>query len=329
MKKKLDMNYPVITSYPMHANIISILAGHKCFEDWLYNNHLQVASVSINGTVWAGFYNPLGRKHYPLINKEYMTRETIVRNNLDICDLLIKSIDQNKYAYMGVDTFYIKSYNHNHHFNHDLFIYGYNEDEQLFYIADFFGTKYSFSEATFTEVSNAFHSTFPEDPNFNGIQLLSVNHDELYTFDLFHIIEMIWNYLNSTPVSRYYKPIQEPIENEKFGLSVYEEIKSNLISLGYAYPVLRNLHILCDHKKLMVLRSIYIDEKYQQPNEKIIGAFEEIEKKANIIRNLYMKNMVSLNKEPLTKFTYLLEDLQMREKDAMECWLERLRKITG
>lgn len=60
---------------------------------------------------------------------------------LNVTDFFIESINNGNYIYVLIDKQHIKAYRTEESAPHDLFIYGYDRDNQEFNIADFFLTR--------------------------------------------------------------------------------------------------------------------------------------------------------------------------------------------
>lgn len=72
--------------------------------------------------------------------KEYEVSKTLIDKKWDdIMKAVIDIIDLDQYVYLDINTSYISNYkSFKQNQIHDLFIYGYNLEKKVIYVADFF-----------------------------------------------------------------------------------------------------------------------------------------------------------------------------------------------
>lgn|GEM_PF-2602196 len=303
--KKLPMAMPTITSYPKHANLIAILRQHPSYNDWLYLNYIQLQADFNQGVFWIDFYQPLSRLHYPLMEREALRKATFFANSMSILSFICNSIDRQGYVYLYIDTYYISAYGNSgrEHFPHDMLIYGYDAKSRVMYIADFFRGAYALTEASFEEVERAFHSphisTYPE---FVDIQLLRVLPEEKMVFDRSYCVQLMRDYVEATNSSHRLALIEAPRDEKTFyfGSAVYTPLMAHMESISPAYEVLRALHVLADHKKLMYERAAFFLNTgilTGSSHGALLAQLEAIKDEALTIRNVYLKSMVKRTKD--------------------------------
>lgn len=280
MKKELIMHSPVIQGYPIHANMHSILPNHPSYHEWLFTNHMQLRFDFYQpDTFHLEFYQPLMREYHPLLNIHSMQKEMIQLLKLNVTDFFIESINNGNYIYVLIDKQHIKAYRTEESAPHDLFIYGYDRDNQEFNIADFFPDplpKYKKTKGSFYEIEQAVneHINYKEDcwDNVFGIQLISMNSFKSYRFNLEFFKISLKHYLNSTNSAAYFEVIE--------GIPAEEQ---------------------CLHGSLFY------------------NLFEDIELKARSLRNNTLKQMIinehSLN---IPKLTSMIEELSNKEYIALD-----------
>ncbi|QYR23564.1 hypothetical protein KZ483_11975 [Paenibacillus sp. sptzw28] len=321
--KVLEMPYPPITSFPRNANIIAILATHHAYKDWLYSNHIQlhISKEKDEDYYWLMFYQPLARIIYPLINRQYISRELIRKNNINIIEFIKNAIDTSSYVYLCVDTFFVPAYEHygRLHLYHDLFIYGYDPVEDVFFAADFFQNgKYSFEKVSFVQLLNAYESSYADRNSENfDVQALQVNHQSSFRLDIPFIIESLEDYINSTNTSVKYKMVSEPLDGEFiFGMNIYPVLYVCIETHEYEAWILKALHVLCDHKKLMAERVKYLltEKIVVKESEALIASFDEINRQMFSIRNIYIKYFVTKEIGIRNIVVKNLKQLSMREE---------------
>jgi hypothetical protein len=298
MDKILHMETPIITSYPRNANFIAMLSGHHpYFEDWLMMNHIQLAStIDERDNFWIYFYEPLSRQYHPLLNRQELQKETFVDLKIDLINFLTTSLDKSFYIYLSVDIYYISAYSdQTKHYAHDLFIYGYSTTENIFYIADFFENgKYNFSSASFTEIENAFYSQYPEkNIEFDSIQLLSLNSNKKYIFDVPYFEKLILEFLDSNKTFDTYRLIDSYTFDHTFGMNVYDVLTEQLITRTPNKSIIKALHVVSDHKKLMLNRIQYLYEHKIINDKNLYNMFEKVYRLSLVMRNSSLKSLIS------------------------------------
>jgi len=174
----LPMALPWIKTYPTYSNSLSIIQSHEETHDWILSSFLQIVCYG-NDTLSFFDYN---YKTCPFLTVERLSKKALPFLNIAIIDFLKIMIDLKRYVYLIINPKYIPSYNMNQDSRHNMLIYGYNEAENLFYIADHFKSgKYMFGNCSFAEMENAVTCLGIEDEGylgFNGcIELLSYNND--------------------------------------------------------------------------------------------------------------------------------------------------------
>jgi len=151
-KKVLPFKYPRITSYPFHANIISIFEAYDAKEKeekmlpWIYNYYIQIqAGKTISNTAPGTDFCvgvPTGHiKNCPWIVYHGLDRNLVNHKWGSFSDFAVDSIDFDYYMYLYLDYFYVPVSGVYHrdmledgravyggtHFYHDMMIYGYND----------------------------------------------------------------------------------------------------------------------------------------------------------------------------------------------------------
>lgn len=316
MKKILPRSAPIFTSYPRHANLVSILSHHKSFKKWLFMNHIQFHSEYNREAFYTGFYEPVPRMLYQLVDTQKIRKDVIEKNGIDVVTFLKNAIEENYYIYMCVDTFYISEYPlcNRSHFTHDMFVFGYDDSQSCFHIADFLHEgRYYDTQIPYEQLKVAFHSEYDFTNDFNGIQLLKVKEEEDYPFDIDWIIRMLEDYASGFDTSRRFLTLGDPYVERVYGFGVYEEVIKFMHKTTNHYSVIRALHVMSDHKKLMKLRVEYLLEHRYMTNADLLAESHEIEKSALVIRNSFIKYSVLPTKEKLEHITDLIRNLRDKE----------------
>mgnify|MGYP000518817397 CR=1 FL=1 len=337
MIKKLFVSEPVIKCFPKHANITSILSKHEYFYDWLFSNHIQLFCKLFKETdTYLDFYEPLHRLHYPLISRQSIDKKVIFGKKDNIISFLINCLELEYYIYLSVDTFYIPLYNSNIHRGHDIFVYGFDKNKKIFYVADFFGINYGYDIVDFQMFQQGVYSQYSDNNNLKGIQLLKVNQvgiNSTYSLNITQIKSHLLDYINGINTSLKYSNLEEPnlfngsvckpdnrIDNY-WGIGVYRNLHIAISQDHIPRTLIRSLHLLYEHKMLMTLRVNYL-KNHDKSLSISINTFIELEKKCLILRNMVTKSM--LKKRGDEKCLVLLNEIAHSDELLIQKLIDQL-----
>jgi hypothetical protein len=281
-------------------------------------NHIQIHADYWINEYYLGYYEPIPRKHYPLVDTQKIRKDVIEKNGIDVISFLKNAIDEHYYAYMCVDTYYIAEYPlyQRIHFPHDMFVFGYDDESGHFHIADFMkDNRYYQAQASYDQVREAFHSEYDDSYGFNGIQLLKPDDDARYPFDVDWIIQMLEDYASGYLTSRRFQTLGDPhVEVCVYGLDIYRELINFIYRSANTFLIRRALHTLSDHKKLMKLRVEYLAAHQYLKDVALIEMSQAIEKLSLVLRNSYLKYMVQPSAEKLQNVVNLIHQLHVQDK---------------
>lgn len=332
IKSKLPVCYPMITTYTQHAHLLTILTGNEFTYDWIFSNYIQLYINKDYEHNWGDFYFPFPYELRPsdtckwIISKK-IGKDLILKKWRTIIDFVIDSIDMGNYIHTMINNFYIplsqayKKYN----YRHDIFIYGYNTKERILYVSDFFATgKYSFEEISFTDFEKAYSADHlaANSDYLNGlVYLYSLNKECDYKFDINNIISSLKAYYNCNTPEYWLMYNNENIGNIVFGNQIYTTL-SNYISKainGNADIDLRPFYLLYDHKKIMLLRIKYLNQKgyFSECYEKSINDLTIIEEQCRLLVSLVIKYNITKNTKLINKAINVLNLVKNQENDIL------------
>ncbi|MBP2111130.1 hypothetical protein [Paenibacillus silagei] len=325
--KILPMKYPIITSWQWQANLFSILSNYPETQPWIYSNYIQLHMIrdESHDKTFVDFYQYPILEVCPWIYNQHLKRETILLFKKDICEFFIECIDLNNYIYGVFEQSY---FGRSEFFPHDTFIYGYNKEKKVFYIADFsIKEKYSYTEVSFSQIEKAYLAIEEKDDwllDKGGLQLLSFNAKGIFDFKPSLVIEFLEEFLqskNSFEKSSFY--INKP-NKSVFGLEVYRKIKEDLINKNTDF---RHIHVIYDHKVLMLHRIEYMQTHgYLNQAEVIYKLYKQLEQKTLSARNLLLKAIITQNDKQMDQIIRLLGEIESIEKEAMNLMLYNIKQ---
>lgn len=326
----LRMTEPIVKSYSPTSNPVAIIQSYDGTHPWLLNHFVQLIC-------WHNYFVDYGDFDYkkcPLIDAQRMNKK-YVEDFGGIINFLIDAIQNGYYAYFVINKRCIPLYNSINDKPHDIFVYGYNQDKRIFYVADNFKNgKYSFEVCSFNELAEAYYNISEEDESYltfdRCIDLLSYKSDPsnpVY-FDPIIFKQSLEDYLNSRNVHQKY-PLNSFIHDRgkhTFGISTYS-VLSDHIEQFHLNQDIRPFHVFMEHKNIMLQRMIYLND-----NDLITRKYEEIFTKINsvlhntrIIRKNLIKYSIKPDENILVDIKPSLDNTRDIESKFMELLLHNLR----
>ena len=331
----LRIRYPLITTYPIFANPLSILQSEQYTYNYIYSSFIQVICCKKNGAI--SFYD-FNYRHCPFLNVQRFSKD-IVKEHSNYIESIKYFLNKKLYVYLLINPKYIRNYHWEIDRRHDLFIFGYDDEGQLFHIADNFTGKYEQRTCSYQELENAIEN-LPHDREgylgFNGcIELLSLNKDMKYIEPFFEknvlrIKDSFGNYVkgygawnDSSPEMRV-----EPYGYNKFqyGIDCYQFLITNLLEKGISNIHFPSYFLIFDHKKHMQRIISYLEETGFLANGKLYKEkVEDLVKISNINVNLVIKDRIAYSKKTEEKIIENYKKMESIERVMIENMLKDIQ----
>ncbi|GAA0375640.1 hypothetical protein [Paenibacillus motobuensis] len=312
----LQLSDPVIKSYSLYTNPLSIILHEEKSWNWFYSNFLLLCTFdhdtdeSINDL--ALMYAPLEIKHIcPWIEYQRINKDVLAFNGESIIKFLINCLNQGYYIHCHVDHYYISQSDKND--AHEFFIYGYCNESDLFYAADTcLNDKYSKITCTFEEFEKAYSSNKRFYGKEKYIELLCFDkYRDIYDFSFISFTTQLTDYLESK--------CSDPNNTQKmtFGLKNYQKIKKFLSYVINDNPGtdtdIRPFFVLYEYKKVMVMRLNHMKKNklFSKNIDHIIDGYDEL-------KTISESHLNSMIKYSITKNTKLVENV-LQQIDYVEC----------
>ena len=317
MRMFLTMTDPPITTYPSIANILSLLWDRKDnIMPWFVDHFIQLVVRPNHEDTFGDFYDHADIDTYyrtifglPGLGWMRVNSETV---HYDVFSDYVEKQVNNGYALEAcLDRYYFpfaENYQQ-YHKKHSSFIYGYDNDKDEIYIADFFsdniysGALYERKVITYKQLNDSM--------NNDGIINLMKAWDDHYDVNFKLMRKGFDDYLNSTDsMFRFEFSNKDYNHGAIFGLAYYDYLADSFAEKSFLDT--RMFHILYDHKKMMSLRLECLEKMHVFDGETIAE----------------LKSMNDL----LTEETRVLRDAvfkyQIRESDKLkERILNRISKL--
>ena len=329
MKKILPIHYPLIQHKPADAILLSIIGDKKDEYSWIMNNFVNLRYNP--KTKYDDFFrNDMWYNCYHITESRF-TKEFIDLFSTNPFDLIKRMIDAEYYIYIFLNRRFISNYNQSDEdFWHNSLIYGYDEEQNIIYIADFFrGKRFDFETCSIDEFCHAY--SYPEgDEEFYFYvwnRAIKKKEGYQYRFNIDDLILKLEDYIKCTDLnsSHYYTFDTNDVEEVEYmhieggydyvyGIDVYdaicEDLQNNELSI-------RPLHLLYEHKVLMCRRIAYLKEKgYLDTDTGLDDECMHLQNEILIIRTLFLKYRMSnkLNEQNNLELCRRLKKLKTKEE---------------
>ena len=346
MSKILPITYPSITSYPGRANVYAISENNSSIRPWLMENYIQTESLYMKERMECDidfFIEPtIIYRNNTALEAQYvfnpylkiMTMDTLEIETKDIISFIVSHIDKGYYISIGINTGYIKAYDHGR--LHPIFIYGYNEKKEELFIADFFKNgKYNFEKCSYFEMKEAIEHYDSKMITWGGhpheksrISLIKIDEHFRYAFHIQKFVDMLQEYLCKSSklenIFRFSNGLYEETAFRKFGISHYDNMIEYMNQLIDEQEIIKNVrlfHVFYDHKVVLRQRIQYLIEN-KFCSDEYLDAYYDIEHKALVLRNLVLKERITGKNRNMRKIVNELRVLKEKEYQTIEKTVE-------
>lgn len=334
-KVVLPVKYPAITSWQWHATLFSILGDDENAKKWIYSNYIQLRCYNIPEYTSGDeillcdmMPGSSSMKECPYLIFSLITKPQIESYCGDVIDFIIKTIDIGGYVYGAFDEArMISNVGVDYKFSHELFIYGYNTDEEIFYVGDFtFKDKYAYTTVPFDAVKRGFDVlTAKEDHVFKddykgtrGLYVIQKNVDnKYYDIDPVLIKRTLEEYLECKDTKDHFRMMRNRFSDTVFGVNVYKALKDRVHKQLEAEEPdfdIRALHIAYDHKVLMLERLKYLMANEVIPfDQAMLDEYAQVVDDMLTARNLLVRISITGEIEAGTRIAGYLDSAKEKE----------------
>jgi hypothetical protein len=333
-EKILPVKYPFITSYPYYANPLAILAATgKEYIPWMVSNFIQLSCHPEGESIKVDYFQPwLTWVPYscPFLDIQ-LVNKNIFQSRGTIIESIIDSINLGYYIHLKVNHKYLSFSNISWYGQfdvaHELLIYGYNTPNQTLYVADNFGGKYEFKLCSFGEFIEAYANLPTSNTNYyEKVLLLKPQIINSFDVDILRISDSLNDFLESRDTRIRDDQSLHWANNLTLGISIYEKILEYLTVLHEDETSIdtRLFHVIWEHKKCMVLRINFLQEKGIVLDSKVSELYEGIERKTLIYRNMMIKASISKDKSKINEIAKGIQSFKNTEINLICELLEQL-----
>lgn len=337
MNKKLHMEYPFITSYPPIANCLSAVSTYPRAYEWFYENYVQITAMPSTESGYVDYFTPYASRSCPWFDFWDIPCFLFQQNLKEkYPECLIQLLNQGYYITAVCDQFFVtpSSRYQNIHMPHTTFIFGYDTEEECFYIADFYG-RYCYTKLSFSNMYFALSSPCAinaKTGEFNGIQLNKLKDCKWYHFNLNRYLTNVNQFLKcdiGTKEMSYGFPAENFEEPEEYvyGLEVFDYLIDYLIANINNCTVndieIRGFHFLYDQSIMIEKTFTFIDQNKLLPmTDVILNRIENLKRQTLLLRNLLLKAKISTNPAIVTKCIDRISQIKENERSIYESILD-------
>lgn len=289
MKKILPVNTPLLSCYTKYGLLFSILDLEN--DPWAFNNFIQLIFMD----EWDMF--TFESQDYILEDCPYLVCDKFSDSLLnpayqnDIASFLIDTINQDHYLLLWVDRYHlpVSSFYQKEHLPHELFVYGYNQNTQEFYIADNLKHgKFVFTKCTFDDM-NTGHFCLSDLYDMRRIMTIKTNPQRPLASSSINIRQIKLS-LQFYLESRDFLFVDD--KSKISGIKIFDHILALAIKCQ-EYDQ-RVFHLLYEHSLFMEKRVVYLAQNSLLHCRKFNSApFTQLKKDALIMRNLVLKHQLT------------------------------------
>ncbi|MFC5407283.1 hypothetical protein [Cohnella soli] len=318
LKSILNVVIPPVRTYQYLAYPLSIILAHKEAWSWFYCNFIQMYSTD-NEQIH--MHDTGGFDNYPwlIVNEVKLSS---IRPNL--IDWIPAMIDEEHYVYFFLDEFYIegtRSYQQDHYI-HDLLIHGYDLEQNVAHVSGYMADgQYACYTVPFLAIVQAVEATdelYRKTITFKYRKYAFSNYTYLSgSFDLFHLIGQLSDYLNSVN-SPHWVHLNSKLNPFKYGMQVYQVLRKQIqLAEQKQHINIHAFYCVYEHHAVMKDRLYFLGQTLQISLASFQAQAEELVKKAIVIKNLVLKYNLTGQAAFLPAIQSKVDELEVSERSFL------------
>lgn len=330
-EKELKIVEPIIKNYQRDAYPLLVMAAKGDeYLPWVYSNFVQLM-INLDEFENENMFRVMYCNQYAGFQSPFLETMKIKQTyfklfDVNICDFIIKNIDNGFYVMMSIDKYYIpntSAYNKEHE-QHDILIYGYgsNELKTLGYGHEGVFEKNNVPYSCFR---TAFDNLRIENNWWNDLMYMFRYKDGIkYKFNLKLFKHLLWDYLNGENTAAYTQ--EEFAQTYKdifaFGMDIYPYYEKYLRALekGIGYYDYIPMHLQVEHKKIIWEAIKYLEHQDVVSRDMNISNLyrEKVQLKFELFLRLFLKSKLANNTKYLKTILQEMEEVVQNEKRILE-----------
>lgn len=341
-KKKLPLGEALTSTYLYDAYPLSVLPAHgNDYLEWFLSNYIQLNAnkdIVKENNVFLEFYGPQALKS-PFLNKQNILWSAFTNLGINVHDYVKLHIDQEYYIYCQVDEYYIPNRQayQAYHFIHDLFVYGYNDIDRIYYILGY-NKDFIFSESTcsYNDFEKGFRNNFMDKTKFvwsDKIRVFQYNNTYKYHFNLELVKHLLTEYLSGQNSYETLNRFDEPRYDRVYGIDVFDKVlehltivKENSLSVNKSKEIYldnRIFRLIMEHKKIMMMRMKYINEHFMDISD-LLSSYKQVEEIAGKNHGISIKFRNNENVVLLDKLKENIKLIVTLDREVLQALVEKI-----
>lgn len=350
-KKVLPFVIPITACYPATSGASGILFTDELIVDWMFNCFIQIFQVESNNAI---DYYDFAIDNNPFLSYNEISYSFINNNWKSMKDFVISCINDDYYVRIFNNMKKNSLYKTEKDFQHDILIYGYDNNQCKLHVADHFRNgKFEENQCLFEEFENAIDTYKPElfksNPAFlNSVQIIkkednmdrlrysmytSEEMNDILTLNLNRIVESLEDYLSGRPTVNWYtrgRVMDNRLEkSHKWGIDCYKILSMYADNSGKEKDdfATQSFYLVYNHKLVMLERLKKINEFYVFDNfQGHLKNYEYLKVLTNRLMLLYIKMRYIKEKKVLSdRMKQLLKEIVELEYEYMEMLINDLK----
>lgn len=329
MIKQLPIAEPPKLSHQFLALPLSIIMTNENMWGWYYSEFIQMYTHrDLDDNIFVRTYNNLFLERYDPLECIQISPFKL-KLGKDIIEFFKMMINNQYYIYTFCDKFYIKILNINHHMNHDILIYGYDDNLKSFKAYVYKGNWLDKVNITYDEFILSYNSDFFED-NFT---MLYRKKDRNFDINLEKIKWHLLDYIEGVNTFNRECANERPQLSTKWGVDVYDEMlkmyKRNFEN-NDSFNIAET-YCFYEHKKDMLDRVVFLNESSPiKCTDEIIGNLKLIKEESLVVVNKLLKcKLTGFNdtSNTLNSITKYFNKMKVLEFDVLNLYYKNNKNV--
>ena len=324
---------PLIQAYQIRNYELGILAAHNSdIMPWFYNKHINCVYMQEKNRFDHLMYDDrwYANEGVMAVHKMRFKKSISEVDSVNMLNIAREMIF-NGYYFMGYfDEYHIsckKAYQ-KRHFRHTSLIYGFNDDEKLFYaIAYNANRKYERFEFPYSAFIKSIEVNYDDEKEYvkSGAErvdydFVKPNKDFVFKINIPEIYANLFDYVHSINSRTAFAGLVYGLECMKAFVKYIESVIPNDANCDVRYS-----RLFMELKNLMLLRIDYL-EKHGYIKPGILEEYKKISDKQTNIHNLFVKYNISRQESIIDRLIKMQEEIIGLENIVLLRFLDELKE---
>jgi hypothetical protein len=304
MKKELAMFEPMIKGFNIYGSLFSILTNDNGVKNWICNNFIQLRYLGndINVVFFENYRHIL--YNCPRITVTQISRNLLKSKwNNDVLQFIKEMVDENYYILLYIDRYYVTDFHKTHNSVHELFIYGYDYDNNVLLCADNIGEgQYDKFQCPVDQFRKAYWN-LPECSYYSDFNCITseFGSDSPDEISLPKIYKLLKDYIDSDITVNF----GERFTVSNYGFEIHNIINNNINNIEVNKDIdVRPIYTIYEHKIVMIFRLERLNEFLETDKfDPFIKLYSQIREKYEIILAFIEKYNLTHKSKDLSRIT--------------------------